>query len=137
MGTINEWTTAIYCVLKEAFGETCTVGDETMQMEPPCLAVLLSQASQKPGPNGRGQRAVVFEVRGRFTSAAQMREAADTLFASIGLLTLPDGTCLRGCGMRCEAAYGLLHFFVRYEGLVSAVREIFVMEDLKSVQTLD
>lgn len=73
MGTINEWTTAIYCVLKEAFGETCTVGDETMQMEPPCLAVLLSQASQKPGPNGRGQRAVVFEVRGRFTSAAQMR----------------------------------------------------------------
>ena len=41
MGTINEWTTAIYCVLKEAFGETCTVGDETMQMEPPCLAVLL------------------------------------------------------------------------------------------------
>lgn len=105
MGTINEWTTAIYCVLKEAFGETCTVGDETMQMEPPCLAVLLSQASQKPGPNGRGQRAVVFEVRGRFTSAAQMREAADTLFASLGLLTLPDGTCLRGCGMRCEAAY--------------------------------
>ena len=30
MGTINEWTTAIYCVLKEAFGEMCTVGDETM-----------------------------------------------------------------------------------------------------------
>ena len=137
MGTINEWTTAIYCVLKEAFGEMCTVGDETMQMEPPCLAVLLSQASQKPGPNGRGQRAVVFEVRGRFTSAAQMREAADTLFASLGLLTLPDGTCLRGCGMRCEAAYGLLHFFVRYEGVVSAVREIPVMEDLKRVQTSD
>ena len=96
MGTIDEWTTAICRALKDAFGETCTVGDETMQMEPPCLAVLLSQASQKPGPNGRGQRAVVFEVRGRFTSAAQMREAADTLFASIGLLTLPDGTCLRG-----------------------------------------
>ena len=122
MGTIDEWTTAICRALKDAFGETCTVGDETMQ---------------KPGPNGRGQRAVVFEVRGRFASAAQMREAADTLFASLGLLTLPDGTCLRGCGMRCEAAYGLLHFFVRYEGLVSAVREIFVMEDLKSVQTLD
>ena len=118
MGTIDEWTTAICRALKDAFGETCTVGDETMQMEPPCLAVL-------------------FEVRGRFASAAQMREAADTLFASLGLLTLPDGTCLRGCGMRCEAAYGLLHFFVRYEGLVSAVREIFVMEDLKSVQTLD
>lgn len=137
MGTINEWTTAIYCVLKEAFGETCTVGDETMQMEPPCLAVLLSQASQKPGPNGCGQRAVVFEVRGRFTSAAQMREAADTLFSVLGLLPLPDSTYLRGCGMRCEAAYGLLHFFVRYEGVVSAVREIPVMEDLKRVQTSD
>ena len=131
MGTINEWTTAIYCVLKEAFGEMCTVGDETMQMEPPCLAVLLSQASQKPGPNGRGQRAVVFEVRGRFTSAAQMREAADTLFSVLGLLPLPDSTYLR------EAAYGLLHFFVRYEGVVSAVREIPVMEDLKRVQTSD
>ena len=116
MGTINEWTAAIYCVLKEAFGETCTVGDETMQMEPPCLAVLLSQASQKPGPNGRGQRAVVFEVRGRFTSAAQMREAADTLFSVLGLLPLPDSTYLRGCGMRCEAAYGLLHFLCGMKG---------------------
>ena len=137
MGTIDEWARAIHSVLKEAFDETCAVGDETEEIQPPCLAVMLSQASQKPGPNGRGQRAVVFEVRGRFTSAVQMREAADTLFSALGLLPLPDGTCLRGCGMRCEAAYGLLHFFVRYEGLVSAGREIPVMEDLKCVQTSD
>ena len=76
-------------------------------------------------------------ARGCVTSAAQMREAADTLFSVLGLLPLPDSTYLRGCGMRCEAAYGLLHFFVRYEGVVSAVREIPVMEDLKRVQTSD
>lgn len=107
--------TAASLALSEEFGLP-VYGDEAVVqgMERPCFFISVIEVSQIPLPSMRKRLQIPVDITyfpeesGKYLS---MYQVGQELMSLLEVVTLPDGSRMRGRGQRYELSDGLLHFF--------------------------
>lgn len=105
--------------LRQTFPACAVFGDEKVQqgLEIPGFFVRFGECAVRPLPSGlyemkQSVEVVYFPESG--DDFAEMRRIGPRVLPLLGVLRLPDGSSLRGTGLRFEVQDGLLHAHVRY-----------------------
>ena len=122
---INDILDGISKAIGDTFGDIYKIyGDEETEqgVERPCFFISLVTSSTKNEPSKRYLDLNTFEISffpAAKKSRAEMHTVGDALKNILKVLTLLNGTKLRGVNVHVEVVDGALHFFVTYQAYTS------------------
>lgn len=115
---VGDILTAVSLGLAEEFD--CPIyADESISqgMERPCFFISMMEASVNPLPSGRSRMTVPLDIvffSENIGAYSNMRKVGQELFDLLQVISLPDGSTVRGRGLKYEISDEALHFFITF-----------------------
>lgn len=115
---VSDILTAVSLKLSGSFSYP-VYGDETVSqgMKRPCFFICLTKAAETTLPSGRTRLEAPLDIvyfpknAGSYT---EMRQIGQELFELLQVLSLPDGSFVRGKGRKFDIIDGAIHFFITF-----------------------